>query len=316
MKRKILAVFLLFAISLGLAGCGHSHIFDERVADADYLKSKATCTDPAYYFHSCLCGEKGSTLFKVGAALGHSYGTDGICTACGIYEDEDMVFTLDKEKSTYTVTDYTGSKKTVAIPAAYLGLPVTAVSSSAFWNCSEMESISFPASVEKIPVSAFYRCVNIKSIAVAEGNKTYLAAGNCLIEKESGRLILGCSGSNLPSGIGITAVGSAAFKSTSLTCAIIPEGVTRIEDDAFAACSSLAWIVLPATLSVVDRWAFDACTALTAVYFGGTAEQWQTVTVAADNEALTAATFYLYSETAPDTEGNFWHYVEGVPAPW
>jgi hypothetical protein len=89
-----------------------------------------------------------------------------------------------------------------------------------------------------------------------------------------------------------------------------------IEDDAFAACPSLSWIVLPSTLTAIDRWAFDNCPALAAVYYRGTAEEWETLDISSDNTALTDATLYFYSETAPDTEGNFWHFVDGVPTPW
>lgn len=316
MKSRALAICLLSAVLLSLAGCGgHEHIYSARVVKAAYRRSEATCTAPAYYFHSCSCGEKGSTLFKHGAALGHSFAEDGICATCGIFEDEGLLLVLDKEENTYTVAKYDGERRDVIIPATYLGLPVTAVSGSAFWNCAEMESISFPASVTAIPVSAFYRAAALKRITVAEANPVYYTEGNCLVERESGRLILGCSGSALPES-GITAIGSAAFKATGIEAVTVPEGVLCIEDDAFAACTSLSWIVLPSTLTAIDRWAFDNCPALAAVYYRGTAEEWETLDISSDNTALTDATLYFYSETAPDTEGNFWRYVDGVPTPW
>lgn len=316
MKNKFLAFCLLPALLLSCVGCGgHKHIFDERVTEEAYLKSAASCEASAYYYHSCLCGEKGSTVFKHGSALGHSYGEDGICTVCGDFEDDGLIFLLDKETNTYTVAKYEGGGTDVVIPATYLGLPVTAVSTSAFWNCAELESISFPASVETIPVSAFYRATALKRITVAEGNPVYFAAGNCLVERESGRLVLGCAESAIPSD-GVTVIGSAAFKATGIQNIIIPEGVVHIEDDAFAACLMLTWTVLPSTLTAVDRWAFDNCATLTAVYFGGTPEQWESIAMGTENSSLTKASRYYYSETEPTEEGSYWHFVDGVPTPW
>ena len=57
-------------------GCGNygrreAHVFDQKVIAPDYLRSKASCTEPAIYYLSCVCGEKGSATFTVGEALGH-----------------------------------------------------------------------------------------------------------------------------------------------------------------------------------------------------------------------------------------------------
>ena len=49
------------------------HVFDQTVMDARYLKSEATCTEPATYYYSCTCGEKGTETFTVGQALGHTF---------------------------------------------------------------------------------------------------------------------------------------------------------------------------------------------------------------------------------------------------
>ena len=51
----------------------HEHNFDIKDTSEKYLKSEATCTKPAYYYYSCLCGEKGSNYYKSGKANGHVY---------------------------------------------------------------------------------------------------------------------------------------------------------------------------------------------------------------------------------------------------
>lgn len=63
---------------------GHSHVFDQKVADDKFICSQATCTDNAIYYYSCSCGEKGSATFENGDPLGHTFGTwvDGSLATC------------------------------------------------------------------------------------------------------------------------------------------------------------------------------------------------------------------------------------------
>lgn len=52
--------------------CNHS--FTAQSTDAKYLKSEASCTAAATYFHSCTsCGEKGTTTFTSGSTTEHNY---------------------------------------------------------------------------------------------------------------------------------------------------------------------------------------------------------------------------------------------------
>ena len=51
----------------------HTHAFDKKVVEEEYIVSEATCTSPAVYCKSCECGEKGTETFEYGSALDHSY---------------------------------------------------------------------------------------------------------------------------------------------------------------------------------------------------------------------------------------------------
>ena len=52
-----------------------SHNFTKQDTAERYLKSAATCTAKAVYFHSCaVCGEKGTTTFEYGEKLAHTFG--------------------------------------------------------------------------------------------------------------------------------------------------------------------------------------------------------------------------------------------------
>ncbi len=50
----------------------HTHQYSEVVKD-EYIKSAATCTEPAVYYKSCECGETSTDTFTSGNALGHDF---------------------------------------------------------------------------------------------------------------------------------------------------------------------------------------------------------------------------------------------------
>ena len=49
------------------------HVFDQQNTDAKYLKAAATCTSPAEYYYSCICGQVGTETFLYGEAKGHTF---------------------------------------------------------------------------------------------------------------------------------------------------------------------------------------------------------------------------------------------------
>ena len=57
---------------------------------------------------------------------------------------------------------------------------------------------------------------------------------------------------------------------------------------------------------------FSYCEYLTTVYYAGTEREWKNLTINIYDDNIINVTCY-YSETAPTSEGNFWHYVDGVP---
>jgi len=78
----MLAVVLAFAFaSCGDTNSDHVHSFDAQNLDAKYLKSEANCSDPATYYYSCSCGERGEKTFTAGSAIGHDYTKATLVTA-------------------------------------------------------------------------------------------------------------------------------------------------------------------------------------------------------------------------------------------
>lgn len=59
----------------------HSHQFVLMETNKDNMKTPATCKSKALYYHTCECGEIGSTYFEFGNLGNHDY-KDGVCSIC------------------------------------------------------------------------------------------------------------------------------------------------------------------------------------------------------------------------------------------
>ena len=111
---------------------------------------------------------------------------------------------------------------------------VTSIGSSAFSGCSGLTSVTIPDSVTSIGEYAFSGCSGLTSISVAAGNTKYHSEGNCIIETESKKLILGCKNSVIPTDGSVTSIGKSAFSGCSgLKSITIPDSVTSIGEYAF-----------------------------------------------------------------------------------
>ncbi len=146
---------------------------------------------------------------------------------------------------------------------------VTVIAPAAFAMCTELTSIAIPACVTSIGESAFSGCTGVTSITVEAGNAFYQASGNCLIEKATKTLIVGCANSTIPTDGSVTVIGNQAFYGLeALTSITIPNTVTAIGDSAFAYCTSLERIAIPNSVTSIGETAFVNCTKLTTVTIG------------------------------------------------
>ena len=117
-------------------------------------------------------------------------------------------------------------------------------------------------------------------------------------------------------GFYVVRIADSAFKGiTKLTSVSIPDSVTSIGSNAFNRCENLASIYLPRSVIKIGYHTFDDCFKLSTVYYDGQSANWEKIEVG-HNSKLNSATLYYYSEKHPTTEGNYWHYVNGVPTKW
>ena len=103
----------------------------------------------------------------------------------------------------------------------------------AFYNCSNLVSISLPKGVDRISHSAFMGCSNLTSIIIPD-NLQYIE-------------------------------GFAFYKCSNLSSIDIPNDVSVIYESAFEGCGKLTEIVLPGNITFIDKNLFKGCSGLTSI---------------------------------------------------
>ena len=128
--------------------------------------------------------------------------------------------------------DYTtGNAKITSVK--FEGSNLKTIGKEAFYACSNIKTISIPASVTTIEEYAFIQCTGLTSITFAE---------NSALTTIEGYAFADCSG-----------LKSIIFAENS--------ALTKIGTQAFRDCTSLSEISLPKTVETIDSQAFCGCTA-------------------------------------------------------
>ena len=149
---------------------------------------------------------------------------------------------------------------------------VTSITSYAFDDLTALTSLTIGAGLTYVDRSLFSDCTNLEVLDVAPGNPVYHSAGNCLIERESKTLAMGCRASVIPSDGSVTTIGEKAFYGCSgLTSVTIPESVTRISEEAFYNCNGLTSVTIPEGVTEIEDSAFAHCTALVEIIWNAVA---------------------------------------------
>ena len=215
---------------------------------------------------------------------------------------------------------------------------LTTVDRYAFFSSSSLQSIALPDGVTTIGVAAFNGCNNITSISIPDSITTIenraLDFNSSAFTVYNNAKYLG--NSTNPYLVLVRAIDTSittynihtdakliyAFAFTDctlLTSVTIPDSVTIIGNSVFYKCDALESLIIGSGVTsigdgIIYYESYDA--KLKSVYYGGSAEEWNTIAIGKYNGNLTDATRYYYSATAPLEEGNFWHYIEDVPTVW
>ncbi len=130
---------------------------------------------------------------------------------------------------------------------------VTEIGMYAFAGSQNLTTLHVPSTVTEINGTAFIGCTALESITADEGNAVYHAKDNCLIDTESGRLILGCKTSVIPSDGSVTDIGAYAFRGRrGLKSIFIPKSIKNIIAGAFTDCPDIESITVESGSSYIS----------------------------------------------------------------
>lgn len=205
---------------------------------------------------------------------------------------DNSAFTYVNHGDSIEITGFDNSVSDVVIPSEIEGLPVTAISTGAFY-LSAITSIEVPDTVTSIGEMAFLGCTSLKTVKLSTGVAKIEknAFGSCSVLQEVQVAKDNPNFSSLDGVLYSKAQDTLVIYPAAKTDAAytIPGGVTSVAMYAFSENPYLETLTIPNSLIKVGDSAFFNCKNLRAVSYNGTEEEWNQITIGLLNEKLTGA---------------------------
>ena len=185
---------------------------------------------------------------------------------------------------------------------------VTGIGKYAFFKCDQLTKVTIPGSVTSIGYGAFESCTSLKNITIPDGVTD--------IGDYSFNDCTSLTKITIPDTV--TNIGQSAFGGcTSLKSVTIPDGVTYIGASMFMECTSLKSVSIPASVTRMDATAFIGCDSLTDIYYSGSEEQWNSISIEGGTTAHPSATVHYNSDSQakPDSSSESESPTEITPSP-
>lgn len=217
-----------------------------------------------------------------------------------------LVLTLNKEGTAYEVTDKGIATGDIVIPDTYRGKPIVSIGKKAFFNKSDVTSVTFGKNIVSIGDFAFANCSYLATMTLPEGLTSIgasafascrLLAGELVIpnsvEEISEKAFSYCAGlTSINFGTGVHSIGPQAFTDCAgLTSITMPSNMRYIYDYAFAGCANLAQIDLGNGIEAIGPYAFTGL------------EKLETIQIPNSVKTIGEGAFYMCSELLNVTLG-------------
>ncbi len=169
----------------------------------------------------------------------------------------------------------------LTIPPLLGGHPVKGIGEFAFHKCKRLTSVTIPVGVEEIGRSAFRDCEGLTSVVLPDSVKHigYCAFSGCsnLVSVSIPPNVASINDTaftgtpfldNMPEGLIVLSGIAYRWKGACPEEVLIPDGVTRIFDNAFERRAGFKSVVVASSVTNVGYAAFHGCTGLTSVALG------------------------------------------------
>lgn len=153
------------------------------------------------------------------------------------------------------------------------------IKANAFQNCSSLQRIHVPAAISELSANTFSGCISLSEVTVADENPYYTVVDGVLMTADQETLIYyppSISQSDYTIPETVKTIDRYAFQDTmQLQFLTVPETVETIEPYACYDANSLKEVMLNGA-SVISEYAFQSCDHLEAVTFGDGVQEVQT----------------------------------------
>lgn len=170
------------------------------------------------------------------------------------------------------------------IEKVILGDGITELEASSFRKCKKLKTVVLGNNVSEIGGSAFDGCQSLTSFVVPDGAteiKSYTFNDCTNLEK-------------VTIGNNVKTIGESSFQDCeNLKRISFPDSVTKIESWAFNDCENLTEVIIGKGIEEIDVYAFYDCVSLTDVYYVGSEEEWNNISIGPVNGCFTGANVHF-----------------------
>lgn len=166
----------------------------------------------------------------------------------------DGMFTFGYVDGGVELVNVESTALSVRLPAETDGRRIVGVADGAFYNCSNLESVTLPEGLKYIGKHAFSGCENLRKVDIPDTVETIgaNALSACVALRE---LHLPEKLREIPEGL--------CYTCAQLETVNLPDNVTKIGDEAFYCCYQLQNTPMPEHLTELGNYAFAFCTSFT-----------------------------------------------------
>lgn len=215
-----------------------------------------------------------------------------------------LVYELNEDSKSYSVTGYKGTEKKVFIPEKFENLPITKIEASAFENCDFLTDLFIDKNIKSINKYAFFNCKLLEkvyyngtiidwcSIKFSNEYSNPMHYGIHFYMHDINNDYKEITDINLSN---IEIIGNYQF------CGF--ENIKKIEIDnsaiiigeyAFYNCTSLESIKLSKNIKSINLMAFLNCTSLDKVFYDGSIDNWCNISFGCHNSNPFVYANYIY----------------------